>query len=490
MSLHPPEIAAVAAELAGLAGGFVQKLYAPGPRTVVLELRRPGRSDLVVVESEPRLARVAVVEQRPPSPERPLAFQGLLRAHLVGARLDRVEAEPERRVVRLGFSTDAGERVLVAELGARGGEVVLLDGGGRVLGSGGPGARDRGFVRGAVYEVPAPVPDSRARDRFSPGVPDATFPISAAIERLYGTVAGESRLARARAELTAPLRAAAKRAARTLEKIEADRRRVAEAGAWRRLGDLLKPNLARVKRGDAEARVVEYGPEGAADVTVPLLPHLGPRENMERYYHLHRRLTRGAARVEERRETVQAQLDAATRLLARAEAARDEETLAELAGEARASRLTGPGASRPGAAPDEVQRLPYREFRTAAGRPLWVGRGARDNDALTFAHARGNDLWLHARGQTGAHVVVPGLGPGGPDGETLLDAATLAAHFSAARGETVVEVAYTRRKYVHKPRHAPPGAVHYSQEKVIAVRLEPERRDRLLATAGALDEPA
>jgi predicted ribosome quality control (RQC) complex YloA/Tae2 family protein len=113
---------------------------------------------------------------------------------------------------------------------------------------------------------------------------------------------------------------------------------------------------------------------------------------------------------------------------------------------------------------------------------IWVGRNARDNDTLTFRFARGNDLWLHARGQTGSHVVVPGTGEAGPDGETLLDAAELAAHFSAARGEAFVEVASTRCKYVRKAKGAAPGAVTFSQERTIGLRHEPERLTRLLAS--------
>jgi predicted ribosome quality control (RQC) complex YloA/Tae2 family protein len=108
-----------------------------------------------------------------------------------------------------------------------------------------------------------------------------------------------------------------------------------------------------------------------------------------------------------------------------------------------------------------------------------VGRGAADNDA-TRRLARGNDLWLHARGQTGAHVVVR-LGKAPVDQETLLDAAHLAVHFSEARGEPQVEVAATLVKHVRKARGAAPGAVTYSQEKVLRLRLEATRLARLLA---------
>ena len=81
---------------------------------------------------------------------------------------------------------------------------------------------------------------------------------------------------------------------------------------------------------------------------------------------------------------------------------------------------------------------------------------------------------------TGAHVVVRLEKGKAPDQETLLDAAHLALHFSDARGEPQADVAYTRVKHVRKPKGSAPGAVTYSQEKVLLLRVEPRRIERLL----------
>jgi predicted ribosome quality control (RQC) complex YloA/Tae2 family protein len=128
---------------------------------------------------------------------------------------------------------------------------------------------------------------------------------------------------------------------------------------------------------------------------------------------------------------------------------------------------------------------PHRTFTSLAGTPILVGKGAEENDALTLRMARGNDLWLHVRGLPGAHVVVRLERGKAPDQETLLDAAHLAVHFSDARGVPVVDVATTRVKYVRKAKGSPPGAVTYSQEKVIALRVEPARLERLLGEEDA-----
>jgi predicted ribosome quality control (RQC) complex YloA/Tae2 family protein len=211
-------------------------------------------------------------------------------------------------------------------------------------------------------------------------------------------------------------------------------------------------------------------------VRVALDPALTPRQNMERCYRRFRRIAESAARVEARAAEVRAR-EAALRALAAEVEQAGEAALPRLEKEAR--RLAaGPRPPRaPGRA--EPQALPWRTYRSLSGVPILVGRGAAENDQLT-RHARGNDLWLHARGVPGAHVVVR-LAGRPPDQETLLDAAHLAVHHSDARGAPVAEVAWTRARWVRKPKGAAPGAVTISQEKVVALRHEPGRLARLLA---------
>ena len=95
--------------------------------------------------------------------------------------------------------------------------------------------------------------------------------------------------------------------------------------------------------------------------------------------------------------------------------------------------------------------------------------------------ANGNDLWLHVGGgRPGSHVIV--RLPKGKTAslDTLLDAGTLAVHFSKARGERTIDVLYTLAKNVKKPKGLPPGAVVPSQTKTITVRLDEARLQQLL----------
>ena len=112
-------------------------------------------------------------------------------------------------------------------------------------------------------------------------------------------------------------------------------------------------------------------------------------------------------------------------------------------------------------------------LRSSEGIPILVGRSAGQNEQVTFEYAQPDDLWLHARGVPGAHVVVKLDGPVGD--ATLLEAAGLAAYFSKARNTTAAEVSICRRRDVRKVAGGPPGLVSIRNERSMRVPpLAPE----------------
>lgn len=480
MSLTSAEIVAVVRELAPLAGSRVDAVRVHGERALTLELFGRAGPARLLLSADPDVTRLHAARARPPRGGTPTAFQQLLRGALEGARLARIAVAPGDRVVALHLETAAGEQRLVAELTGRHGNVFLVDPGGIIRGSAARNlSQRRALVPGRPYVPPAPPPSpAEGPIRFVP-VPGEPFPLSAAIEEVYGAREAERRLAEGRRRLREPVRAAVARATRALARLAEEAARVPAAEADRRVADLLKANLRLVRRGMAEVTVTEWTEEGAREVRIALDPAVPPRENLARAYRRYRRIADSAARVAAREAEVRARESALRALLAKIEAAEpgDLERLEKEARRLAAGPRPAPGPRRVREAP----ALPYRTFRSLAGVAVLVGRGAAQNDALTVRVARGNDLWLHARGVTGAHVVVRLDRGKAPDQETLLDAAHLAAHFSDARGAPQVEVAWTRAKHVRKPRGAAPGAVTYTQERVMLLRIEPARVERLLA---------
>lgn len=111
----------------------------------------------------------------------------------------------------------------------------------------------------------------------------------------------------------------------------------------------------------------------------------------------------------------------------------------------------------------------FRHFDLGDGYILYVGKNARNNDELTFGFAKPNDYWFHARSVGGSHCVLRVNRGQIPPKHIIQKAGQIAGYFSKARKSKYVPVAYTQRKYIHKPKGMPPGTVVMSREEVIMV---------------------
>ncbi|MDI1444361.1 NFACT RNA binding domain-containing protein [Polyangium sp. 6x1] len=272
---------------------------------------------------------------------------------------------------------------------------------------------------------------------------------------------------------------------RRAEAVRQDLARLQDAPRLQKIGRLLVAQGNKIPKGATKATLDDWEEGGTIEVT--LAPDKPAKIQAETFFQKARRLQRGAAVMEKRLaeterawETVFPLVDAIAAAPADSAAL---DALAEQAKRAGVSASEVDAASRGKALrQQDRERRPYHAFRDALGRTILVGRGGKDNDELITRHARPHDLWLHAKNIHGAHVIVPlDKGQSCP-AELLVDAATLAAHFSDARGENACEVSYVERRHVRKPRKSAPGAVTFDREKILAVRVEPERLARLLAT--------
>ncbi|WP_437934357.1 NFACT RNA binding domain-containing protein [Sorangium sp. So ce341] len=354
----------------------------------------------------------------------------------------------------------------------RRGEVRLLDGAGNLI------------LRWPPQGSAPPAEIAYPEDPLAAG--------AALVEASDDAAAGQEKAALARA-------VKARRAAleRRAEAVRGDLGRLGSVARLQKTGQLLLAQGARVPRGAAKALLDDW--ETGGKLEVALDPARPAKAQAEAFFAKARRYQRGEAVMRARLAETERALEAIAALEADVAAAEARsEALEPLAQRARSlgvarAEIAGAGAAvagEPGAAGGArgpragrtAPRRPFHAYRSASGAAILVGRGADDNDALTTKHARPHDLWLHAKGVAGSHVVVPLPKGASCPADVLVDAATLAAHFSDARGEAVCEVSYVPRRYVRKPRGAAPGAVVFDREKVIAVRIEGARLSRLLAT--------
>ncbi len=109
---------------------------------------------------------------------------------------------------------------------------------------------------------------------------------------------------------------------------------------------------------------------------------------------------------------------------------------------------------------------------------IWIGKNAKNNDLLVkMGHKE--DVWLHARGVPGSHVLIRmNNNRDLPPAAVINKAAAFAAFNSKAKGSDLVPVIYTKKKFVRKPKNAAPGAVVVEKENVEFVTpLNPENEN-------------
>ena len=112
-----------------------------------------------------------------------------------------------------------------------------------------------------------------------------------------------------------------------------------------------------------------------------------------------------------------------------------------------------------------VLETSVRKLTSPGGSIVLVGRNRKGNDFISTQVAKGKDIWMHARGCPGAHVVLKSR-PGSPKvTQACLDfCANVAAFYSDYRTETKAEITVADPKHVLKPRGAPLGAVKVREE--------------------------
>ncbi len=122
MSLRPSELRDVAEALGPeLAGAVVQKVRAPWPERLELELRQPGRTVRLLLSVESGLGRLSVIDARtlPWKDSAPSPWLLRVRKELTGRRLSTIRCTGPREV-RLGFEKGGHARTAGRRAGLSG----------------------------------------------------------------------------------------------------------------------------------------------------------------------------------------------------------------------------------------------------------------------------------------------------------------------------------------------------------------------------------
>lgn len=512
-----------------LTGVSLSRVWQPSASTVALDFRLPdGRLLLISIRPDAPalfLASRNVAELEADS-NGDRAFGALLRKRLRGARVEAIRKPAADRIVTLEFrgfaaSGEAARHELVVELTGRSANVILVDDDARIVAvlresadapsrlgeryapprGGGP-ARSRTIERELKARAAATGDDAANESleadlaaqplqfllyRESTGrqtlsvipllsLSDAsveTFsdPNEAADALWRDRDALELLAARSRT-VTQRIRLARDRDVRALAAMADDLRSVDGADRFRELAECLLAQQTTAQPVGGGFVITDLYSENQTQVVVEADRGDTPQAVAERLFGRHRKARRTREAVDARRPAIEnriASLDALASELAAATSVSEIDAVS-----ARVDKLLGvrrADSRGPGRGSETSKAIRgARRFVSSDGCEILVGRTSAANDELTFKVARPSDIWLHAADYPGSHVVIRLAKRGEVPHRTLLEAAQLAAYFSQARDDAIVDVRYTERKFVAKPRGAAPGLVRLQRFKSISVR--------------------
>ena len=450
------------------------KIFQLSPASMAIDfgLRDHG---YLFISVEPARPRLYLIKRRVRDLEKgsqPLGQFGLtLRKEMAGTRVTSVEKDTNDRVVRVYLAGDddlGGSKtlILIAPLTGRSANLLLANGEGRIRQALRPTEKI-----GELYSAPHSV--KRHAEQKSPlldQIRSGKFSSSSEAADEYFTnliteTARAARIKAARADLNRKI----SQQQRLLRRLQDDLLSHAGADREKMVGDLLLANLATAKRKGNRVVVIDYFSEDAAPLEVEIDENASLQEEATRRFKAYARSKRAAEQIASRLTIVKREIGELEEKLSQFES--DPESAVDLSPRQEPQRKSKSASPRiPGT----------RRYISTDGWEILVGRTSQDNDFLTFKIAKPNDLWLHAADYGGSHVVVRNATKKEAPHRTLMEAAELAAYFSQAKSNPKVDVHYTQRKFVSKPKGAKPGLVRLQRFKNITVEPK-EAGERIVA---------
>jgi predicted ribosome quality control (RQC) complex YloA/Tae2 family protein len=242
-----------------------------------------------------------------------------------------------------------------------------------------------------------------------------------------------------------------------------------EENRLRLCGELLLSFHGDRPKGSDSVAVENYYEYPPVKEIVKLDPSLSVPENAARYFKRYQKLKAARAyaqgelsKLQEEQIYLQGQLLAINNC-------ENGDDIQEIRQELIRERYIRPSPVKAASRPKAVKSMPM-VFLSSAGLSIYVGKNNEQNDRLT-RNAPPDALWLHVKDAAGSHVIVDSKGI--PDKQTLLEAATLAVHFSSQRNGAGVPVDYVLRRYVKKPSGSKPGFVIFTNQRTVLITPDP-----------------
>ncbi len=242
-----------------------------------------------------------------------------------------------------------------------------------------------------------------------------------------------------------------------LEKLQRELNDYDKVEQYKLFMELLKANYRKIKKSMSEIEVPDYYKEGYPTVKIPLNPLFNASQNLNFYAKKYKKARSGKKVVSQQIEQTKTEIEVLERLKEKAE---NTEFIIEI--ETKTINT-------------KTESKPFKRIEVNSDWKIIFGRTKTENDFITTKVAKPQDWWFHTRIYHGTHLVLKNLNKKEPPYQLIKICAGLAAYYSKAKKSQNVPVDYTQKRYVRKPKGAPPGYVVYSHQKTIYANPIDER---------------
>jgi len=242
-----------------------------------------------------------------------------------------------------------------------------------------------------------------------------------------------------------------------------------DAEKYKKYGDALVANSWQISSGAEKACVTYWDSEGnEVRETVPLDPRLSAAKNSARYFAKYKKIISAQERAAKILIKVKEELEDLREQMAIIQSMDDTESLALVEEELGIKNAKQRNVKKKTAAP----LPPHKRFDLGYAL-VFVGLSSKGNRYVTFKLANADDIWFHAQGVPGAHVILRFTSAPTEEekDKAIKFCASLAAKYSKNGNNSGQRVDYTLRKYVSPIKGGEANVTYKNFESIAAGEL-------------------
>ncbi len=461
MSLNWKELELILSELP-LEGSYIQKITEHSVSSFTFSLfSRTEKAFLFYVEVSTPYARVCRTDRIRKKDKRMQRFTQYMNAHIVGRKIERVWQYPYDRAFVMDLRSSKNVlRMHIRLYSGPGANIIITDSENTILELlyRRPGRHEEKGEKLFIEER-----TSEGERKFSVRDYD-TETFNEFIDKTSSIESSSER----RKELEEKLKEKRdKELAILQDRLSRQERRIKETEGFeetKRIADLLSGAIWSVKKGMKCVELDDW--EKNEKLSISLDPALSPNENLEKYYQRYRKDKRASEMAKEEAEEI------------RKEIAATEEKYSALLEGASPEKLRKETEKPADSRKDDAKKPGV--WVSVKGFDIIIGRNAKENDEILRHYTRGSDIWLHTRDYAGGYVIIKAQKGKSVPLPVLLDAASLAIHYSKAKKSGKADLYYTEVKYLRRAKDVKTGLVLPTQERNLSVTLDEKRVKEIL----------